>query len=62
MIRLARSFQHALRGIGYAFRQERSFRIQVVAAIVVIILMALFELRDLGVCVFDLRDCKCPGS
>ncbi len=41
---LFRSFAHAFRGLAFAFRMERSFRIQLLAASVVLILMWIFPL------------------
>jgi diacylglycerol kinase len=41
---LARSFGHAFRGLALAFRSERSFRLQVVAAFVVIVVLIVLPL------------------
>lgn len=41
---LARSFGHAFRGLGLAFKSERSFRIQVVAAFVVLVVIIALPL------------------
>ena len=41
----SRSLHHALRGIRLAFLSERSFRLQTIAAIFVIIAMLAFPLR-----------------
>ncbi len=41
---LSKSFGHALRGIGLALRAERSFRIQALAAIILIGLITLLPL------------------
>lgn len=42
---LFRSFLHALRGVRIAFRSEQSFRLQVLAAVIVIIVAALVHVR-----------------
>jgi len=41
---LARSIGHALRGLGLAYRTERSFRIQVFACFIVLLLIVLLPL------------------
>ena len=41
---LARSFGHAFRGLALAFRSERSFRLQVVAAFVVMVVLIVLPL------------------
>lgn len=41
---LARSFGHAFRGLALAFRSERSFRLQVVAAFAVIVVLVVLPL------------------
>lgn len=41
---LTRSFGHAFRGIGLAYRTERSFRLQVMAAILVVLAIFFFPL------------------
>jgi diacylglycerol kinase len=41
---LARSFGHALRGLALAFRSERSFRLQVLAAFAVIVILIVLPL------------------
>lgn len=41
---LFRSFAHALRGLRYAFHRERSFRVQLLAGIVVLFLMGVLPL------------------
>jgi diacylglycerol kinase len=41
---LARSFGHAFRGLALAFRSERSFRLQVVAAFAVIVVLIVLPL------------------
>ena len=44
---LGKSFKYAANGFAYVFKHERNFRIQVVAAVLVIILMIVFPLRTL---------------
>ena len=41
--RFFRSFQYALRGLAYTWRQEQNFRVQSVMAVVVIIFMIVFR-------------------
>ncbi len=41
---LIRSFRHAFRGLALAFRSERSFRIQTLAALLIIALLLVFPL------------------
>lgn len=41
---LSKSFRYAGKGILYAFKNEQSFRFQIVASIIVIIFMLLFSL------------------
>ena len=43
--RLIRSFRYALRGVAHVFREEQSFRIQVVAGVVVLILALYFHVK-----------------
>lgn len=43
--RLIRSFHYALRGIAHVFREEQSFRIQVVAGLLVLILALYFNVK-----------------
>src|SRR3990167_4549151 len=44
---LGNSFKYAANGFAYVFKHERNFRIQVVAAVLVIMLMIVFPLRTL---------------
>ncbi|HLD61739.1 MAG TPA: diacylglycerol kinase [Patescibacteria group bacterium] len=44
---LGKSFKYAASGFAYVFKHERNFRIQVVAAVLVIMLMIVFPLRTL---------------
>ena len=44
---LGKSFKYAANGFAYVFKHERNFRIQVVAAVLVIMLMIVFPLRTL---------------
>ena len=46
MKHLVNSFTYAFRGVVYALKTERNFRIHVVAAVIVVILMAFFHLRQ----------------
>jgi len=39
-----RSLQYALRGLKYAFKEEQSFRVQTIIALVVIVLMLYFDI------------------
>lgn len=41
--RLQNSFRYAFRGLGYAFRHEQSFRIHILAALGVVLLMLVFR-------------------
>jgi diacylglycerol kinase len=43
-MRILKSFGNALRGVRLVFREERSFRLQVVVAILVVILMFVFNI------------------
>ncbi len=43
--RLIRSFRYALRGVAHVFREEQSFRVQVVAGLVVLILALYFGIK-----------------
>ncbi len=43
--RLIRSFRYALRGVAHVFREEQSFRIQIVAGLVVLILALYFGIK-----------------
>lgn len=42
---LARSFGHAFRGLALAFKSERSFRIQLVAAFIVLVVIIVIPLE-----------------
>lgn len=42
---LLQSFRHALRGISTAFRTERSFRVQVIAGLLVLALLTMLPLE-----------------
>ncbi len=44
--RLKRSFAHALRGVVVVFRHEQSFRIQIIAALVVMFFAFLFHVTS----------------
>ena len=44
---LGKSFKYAACGFAYVFKNERNFRIQVVAAVLVVALMIAFPLRTL---------------
>jgi len=44
--RLINSFRHAFFGIWYTFRQEQSFRVQIVVALAVIGLMFYFKIKS----------------
>lgn len=41
---LIRSFKNALKGIKTVFKEERNFRIQIIVAVVVVVLMQIFSL------------------
>ena len=43
--RLIRSFRYALRGVAHVFREEQSFRVQIVAGLVVLILALYFGIK-----------------
>lgn len=43
---LLRSFGHAWRGLILAFKTEQSFRLQIAAGLVVLVLVIIFPLRD----------------
>ena len=40
-----KSFKHALRGVGVVFKNEQSFRIQVICAVFVVFASALFRIK-----------------
>jgi len=44
--RLFRSFYHAFRGLKYVLRNEQNFQIDVLAGLLVVVLMFVFEIRD----------------
>lgn len=43
--RLIRSFRYALRGVVHVFREEQSFRVQIVAGLLVLILALYFHVK-----------------
>lgn len=43
--RLIRSFRYALRGVAHVFREEQSFRVQVVAGLAVLVMALYFNVR-----------------
>jgi len=47
LTKLGKSFRYAGRGIAHVFREEQSFRIQLLAALIVVILMILLPLSGM---------------
>lgn len=45
--KLLKSFQYALRGLVLVFKQEQNFRIQIFFAVICLILMFVWQLRNL---------------
>lgn len=43
--RLVRSFRYAFRGVSHVFREEQSFRTQIVVALIVLILALFFHVK-----------------
>jgi diacylglycerol kinase (ATP) len=44
--RLLKSFNHAIKGLAETFKQEANFRVQIIVAALVIVLMAYFPLTS----------------
>ena len=48
IVYLAESFHYASRGIQYAWKTEQNFRTEIVIAVLVVIMMLAFPLRQIG--------------